>query len=582
MARGLRLLEMTRKARAPREDRPRAEKTATLSRPSPAVSAGPALARLEVRNLATIRELELDFAGGLSVFTGETGAGKSIIVDALGLLLGSRANTDLIRTGESDLLVTGFWNEHGDESSASRRLAAQGRGVARLDGEVVSVRELQEWAQTRLTIHWQHSAVSLLGPANQRALLDRGLPEQTGAYTHAYREWQEARARLERLRTGERERARQLDLLTFQAREIAEVAPLPGEEEPLQAELNRLANLETIAQSAAGALTLISDGEENALGFLGEAVRALNASARYDDASAALQQELRAALDSLQAVSGELRAVAEDGAADPEQLAHVEGRLGALGKLRTKYGPTLDDVLEFQAGVEEELAALTSDEQTAGTLDADVEALLDELRRVGAKLDSARQKRAAPLAAELLAVIRELGMPHARLEFRLSPLSEPALYGPSDVTIQFTANPGEDLAPLSDVASGGELSRVMLAISTVLGADTPAVVFDEVDAGIGGGAALAVAEQLHRLARSRQVMVVTHLAQIAARADHHFKVEKAVEEGRTVSRVRPLSPAERLEEIARMLGGNTSEAALGHARELMEGKEVKPSNRLKV
>ncbi len=570
---------MTRKARAPR-----AEKTATLSRPvssATAALAGPALARLEVRNLATIRELELDFAGGLSVFTGETGAGKSIIVDALGLLLGSRANTDLIRTGENDLLVTGFWNEDvgvssadqtgSDQRSASRRLAAQGRGVARLDGEVVSVRELQEWAQTRLTIHWQHSAVSLLGPANQRALLDRGLPEQTAAYTHAYREWQEARARLERLRTGERERARQLDLLTFQAREIAEVAPLPGEEEPLQAELNRLANLETIAQSAAGALTLISDGEENALGFLGEAVRALNASARYDDASAALQQELRVALDSLQAVSGELRAVAEDGAADPEELARVEGRLGALGKLRTKYGPTLEDVLEFQAGVEEELRALTRDEQDAETLDADVQALLEEVRRVGAALDSARRERAAPLAAELVAVIRELGMPHARLEFRLSPLSEPALYGLSDVTIQFTANPGEDLAPLSDVASGGELSRVMLAISTVLGADTPAVVFDEVDAGIGGGAALAVAEQLYRLARSRQVMVVTHLAQIAARADHHFKVEKAVEAGRTVSRVRPLSPDERLEEIARMLGGNTSEAALGHARELMTG-----------
>nr|WP_245593249.1 DNA repair protein RecN [Deinococcus frigens] len=534
---------------------------------------GPALARLEVRNLATIRELELDFAGGLSVFTGETGAGKSIIVDALGLLLGSRANTDLIRTGESDLLVTGFWNQ-GDvgDMSASRRLATQGRGVARLDGEVVSVRELQEWAQTRLTIHWQHSAVSLLGPANQRALLDRELPAQTEAHAHAYRAWQEARARLEGLRANERERAWQLDLLTFQSREIAETAPQSGEEEPLQAELNRLAHLETIAQSAAGALTLIMDGEENALGFLAEAVRALNASARYDDASAALQQELRDALDSLQAVSGELRAVAEDGAADPEELARVEGRLGALGKLRTKYGPTLDDVLDFQAGVEEELAALTRDEQDAGSLDADVEALLAELRRAGSALDAARTQRAAPLAAELLAVIRELGMPHARLEFRLQPLSEPALYGLSDVTIQFTANPGEDLAPLSDVASGGELSRVMLAISTVLGADTPAVVFDEVDAGIGGSAALAVAEQLHRLARSRQVMVVTHLAQIAARADHHFKVEKAVEGGRTVSHVRPLSPDERLEEIARMLGGNTSEAALGHARELMAGQ----------
>ncbi|MGM9321945.1 DNA repair protein RecN, partial [Deinococcus aquaticus] len=163
----------------------------------------------------------------------------------------------------------------------------------------------------------------------------------------------------------------------------------------------------------------------------------------------------------------------------------------------------------------------------------------------------------------------QLGMPHARLEFQLTPLPEPGAHGLSDVTLQFTANPGEDLAPLADVASGGELSRVMLAISTVLGADTPAVVFDEVDAGIGGGAALAVAAQLRHLAQTRQVFVVTHLAQIAAQADHHFKVEKSVEAGRTVSRVRLLPPEERLHEIARMLSGNTSDAALQHARELL-------------
>ncbi|MFT2722334.1 DNA repair protein RecN [Deinococcus sp. A31D244] len=553
---------MTRKAR------PRDETTQTAPLPvAPALAAdaGPPLTRLEVRNLATIQVLDLHFGAGLSVFTGETGAGKSIIVDALGLLLGSRSNTDLIRTGEDDLLVTGFWND----DVASRRVTSQGRSTARLDGEVVTLRELQDWAQRRLTIHWQHSAVSLLGPANQRALLDRQLPAELGAYTAAYRAWTEARARLEALRASERERARQLDLLQFQAAEITEVNPTPGEEEPLQADLNRLANLESIAQGAAGAITLLSDGDENALGFLAEAVRSLNVSARYDETTAQLQRELREALDSVQAVTGELRAVAEDQAPDPEELARVEARLGALGKLRAKYGPTLDDVLTFHARVEQELAALTRDEQDAGTLDADVAALLTGVRRAAADLDAARTRRAAPLAAELVGVIRQLGMPHARLEFQLTPLTEPGAHGLSDVTLQFTANPGEDLAPLADVASGGELSRVMLAISTVLGADTPAVVFDEVDAGIGGGAALAVAAQLRHLAQTRQVFVVTHLAQIAAQADHHFKVEKSVEAGRTVSRVRLLPPEERLHEIARMLSGNTSDAALQHARELL-------------
>ncbi|WP_243398403.1 DNA repair protein RecN [Deinococcus koreensis] len=552
---------MTRKARAPRP--PQAAEPLPEAVLAPA--AGPLLSRLEVRSLATIRELALDFSPGFSVFTGETGAGKSIIVDALGLLLGSRANTDLIRSGEEHLLVTGFW----DEEAASRKVNAQGRSTARLDGEVVSVRELQDWAQARLTIHWQHSAVSLLSPANQRALLDKQLPEPLAAYAQAYRQWQEARARLDALRASERERARQLDLLQFQATELAEISPQAGEEEPLQADLTRLANLDTIAQGAAGALSLLADADDNALGYLSEAIRSLNAGARYDPTSAELQQELRAAQDSLQAVVGELRGVAEDSAPDGEELARVEARLSALSRLRAKYGPTLEDVLAFQEQVNAELAALTRDEQDAGSLDQEVERLLDTVARLGGALDRAREQRAGPLARQLIGVIRELGMPHARLEFRLSAAPEPTAHGLSDVTLHFTANPGEELAPLTEVASGGELSRVMLAISTVLGADTPAVVFDEVDAGIGGSAAVAVAEQLQRLARSRQVFVVTHLAQIAARADQHYRVVKSVADGRTVSRVERLNDEERLAEIARMLSGNTSDAAIQHARELL-------------
>lgn len=551
------MLAVTRQAR-PAKTKP--------EKPKPA--AGPRLSQLEVRNLATIPELTLQLGDGFCAFTGETGAGKSIIVDALGLLLGGRANSDLIRTGADDLLVTGFWGEE----SASRRLSATGRGNARLDGEVVSVRELQEWAQNRLTIHWQHSAVSLLSPANQRALLDRRVPHEARAYAAAFTAWREADTRLESLRSSERERARQLDLLRFQSQEIAEVAPQVGEEDPLNAELTRLANLHTIASAAAGGLELLSDGDMNAASLLSEAVRVLNSGAKYDENTGQLQNELREALEAVQAVVSELRDTAEQSAPDPEELARVEARLAALNKLRNKYGPTLEDVLDFQVKVEEELATLERDEQDAGTLQDEVDALHAELLKVGAGLDRAREREAGPLVKQLLAVIRELGMPHARMEFSLSPTPSPTAHGLSDVTLLFNANPGEALAGLADVASGGELSRVMLAISTVLGADTPCVVFDEVDAGIGGTAAQAVASQLARLAQERQVLVVTHLAQIAARADHHFKVEKGVEGGRTVSRVRLLTETERLDEIARMLSGNTSEAALSHARELLAGR----------
>lgn len=551
------MLAVTRQAR-PAKTKP--------EKPKPA--AGPRLSQLEVRNLATIPELTLQLGDGFCAFTGETGAGKSIIVDALGLLLGGRANSDLIRTGADDLLVTGFWGEE----SASRRVSAAGRGNARLDGEVVSVRELQEWAQNRLTIHWQHSAVSLLSPANQRALLDRRVPHEARAYAAAFTAWREADTRLESLRSSERERARQLDLLRFQSQEIAEVAPQVGEEDPLNAELTRLANLHTIASAAAGGLELLSDGDMNAASLLSEAVRVLNSGAKYDENTGQLQNELREALEAVQAVVSELRDTAEQSAPDPEELARVEARLAALNKLRNKYGPTLEDVLDFQVKVEEELATLERDEQDAGTLQDEVDALHAELLKVGAGLDRAREREAGPLVKQLLAVIRELGMPHARMEFSLSPTPSPTAHGLSDVTLLFNANPGEALAGLADVASGGELSRVMLAISTVLGADTPCVVFDEVDAGIGGTAAQAVASQLARLAQERQVLVVTHLAQIAARADHHFKVEKGVEGGRTVSRVRLLTETERLDEIARMLSGNTSEAALSHARELLAGR----------
>lgn len=535
------------------------------------------LTRLEIRNLATIAALELELRGGFSAFTGETGAGKSIIVDALGLLLGSRANAELIRSGENDLLVTGFWGE----DALSRKLTHQGRSNARVDGEVVSLRELADVSQSRLTIHWQHSAQSLLSAANQRALLDQLIPDDLTTYHAAYRAWQDAAGRLERLRASGRDRARQLDLLRFQVAELTEAALQEGEEEPLQAELVRLSNVEAIASGAAGALELLSDGEVSAAGLIAEAVRALNTPARYDEALSQLQGELGAALDSLQAVAGELRSVAEDRAPDPEALETVERRLGLIGKLRGKYGPALSDVLEFQVGAEQELAALETDEHDAGTLEAEVDALQARAAQAGLKLRTARERAAAPLAADLLRVIRELGMPHARLAFELRPLTLPGPHGVDDVSIRFTANPGEALGDLADTASGGELSRVMLAISTVLGAGTPSVVFDEVDAGIGGAAARAVADQLARLAGSRQVLVVTHLAQIAARADWHFKVEKDVEAGRTVSRVRLLSGQERLEEIARMLSGVASEAALSHARELLATGAAKGAEKKK-
>lgn len=539
----------------------------------------PLLTRLEVQSLATIERLELDFSHGLSVFTGETGAGKSIIVDALGLLLGERARPELIRRSEEHLLVTGFWAGAEGETISSRRVSRQGRSVARLDGEVVALRELSGWAGEQLTIHWQHSAAGLLSGAAGRLLLDRQVPKEAAAYSEAYSAWQAARARLERLQGGERERARLIDLLEFQVNEIRAAAPEAGEEEPLTAELARLSHQESIAGAAAGTVQLLSDGEVNARDLMRAALKTLSAGARHDPASQALLGELEAALEAVEALLPELRDIAEGQAPDPREIEAVEARLSLLGRLRSKYGADLAEVLAFAEKAEAELAELSRDEADAGQLQAETERLYQALLAAGQQLDAARAAAAPPLAEALLAVIRELGMPHARLEFALEPLPQPAPAGLSEVSLLFNANLGESMGPLSEVASGGELSRVMLAVSTVVGAETPVVIFDEVDAGIGGAAALAVAGQLAALGQSRQVLVVTHLAQIAARADHHYRVEKEVIEGRTVSRVRLLSREEREAELARMLGGQTSGAALEHARELLADPSAKKPRR---
>lgn len=550
----------------------------------------PHLCRLEIKNLATISRLELELQAGFCAFTGETGAGKSIIVDALGLLSGGRANTDLIRSDEKELLISGFWHNalspiNEDETnsetgtpeapdtlaevSISRRLTAQGRSTARLEGEVVTLREVQRWIVNYLTIHWQHSAVSLLSANKQRSFLDSRLTAPVTAYAEAYQAWRAAATRLDKLQASQRERARQLDLLQFQVQEISTAALEPNEEEPLINELKRLSNLHNISQSAASALELLADGEVNAEGLVGEAVRELNAGAKYDQASAELQDELREALAALQAVVSELRETADHSAPDPAALDQAEARLALLGKLKQKYGHSLEEVIAYGEKATQELSRLEQDEQDSSQLEQQVKRLLGKVMVAGKALDQARQEAAGPLAAQLLEVIRQLGMPHAQLEFRLRLLEQPASQGLSEVSLLFNANPGEQLAPLADAASGGELSRVMLALSTVLGAETPSVVFDEVDAGIGGAAAQAVAEQLADLAKHKQVLVVTHLAQIAAKADYHYKVEKEVQEGRTISRVRLLEPSERLHEIARMLSGSHSSTALQHASELL-------------
>jgi DNA repair protein RecN (Recombination protein N) len=522
--------------------------------------------RLEVHNLALIDSLELELNSGFNVFTGETGAGKSIIVDAIWLLTGARADTELIRTGSDSLVVTGFW----DKVMLSRRIQTNGRSVARVDGEVVSNRELSESAAKMVTVHWQHAAQALLDPKYHRDFLDAALPDKNTLeqYRHSFVAYTDAKARLERLLQSERERTRRMDLLEYQLREIEEAAPNPDEEAPLRFERERLLNAERIAKDAGHALEALDEAEQNATGLIGDALKFLNSAGRFDARAAQLSSELREALSSVQAIVGEVRDLTERAAADPEALDESENRLALLEKLKNKYGATLPDVLAYAQTLRLEMAELSQASADAADLQLHLAELEQRVQAHAHALSAARKNAAIGVSPELVAVIQNLGMPKARLEFALSPC-EPNQHGAELVEIRFSANSGEDLGDLSKIASGGELSRVMLALSTVLGANTPTVIFDEVDAGIGGQAALAVAQELQQLSKAHQVLVVTHLAQIAAKADHHYKVEKLEQHGRTVTRVRLLDIEARVLELARMLSGTDSSTAIAHARELL-------------
>ena len=525
--------------------------------------------RLEVTNLAIINRLDLKFGNGLSVFTGETGAGKSIIVDAIGLLLGGRGGAELVRRGEESLLVTAWL----DGRSLSRRVTHSGRTTARLDGEVVTVRELGEVAGAQITVHGQHASQVLLDPDRHRQYLDATLSaEGTQALEdcdHAYRALSGARRQLEELSRSERERARRVDLISYQLNEIRAAAIKPHEEEALLVERERLANSVTIGEAAEEALEQLTDGEAAAEPALNAAVRALATAGRHDADAEQLAVDLREALSAVQAVTNEARQILERSAPDPRELDRVEERLSVLAKLKHKYGATLEEVLRFEVDIARVADELERAESDMGALAAMLEPLSAELQRGAEALSVARRQAAATLSPRLEAVVQELGMPKSRVAFALKPLHETGPRGQEEVELMFSANPGEDLAALSRIASGGELSRVMLALSTVLGADTPTVVFDEVDAGIGGQAANSVGRRLARLAKGRQVLVVTHLAQIAARAQTHYRVSKREQDGRTQVIVEQLDNEARVRELARMLSGTVTAAALDHARELL-------------
>jgi len=551
------------------------------------------LRSLRVRDFAIISELNLEPGRGFNVFTGETGAGKSILIEALGFLLGARATTAWLRAGASRLSVEGKFDpddfstalreqfQIGSAPVAVRReLDASGKSRASLNGRPAGVAVLAAFGEGLVDFHGQHEHQSLLKPAAQLEALDAfaGLGRKREELAGLHRAWVKASADLDSARLSDSERRQRIEFDRFQVQEIDAAKLRPGEDEELEADLPLLKNADRIRNLADSAYGWLYAGESSALEALQKSVRTLEDLSRFDESLRQGRDELEAARLAVDDVAHRLGELRRRVGADPARLDALLGRQDALARLKKKYGATVAEVLAKRAELAVELDRLENSQKRIADLEA---ALADARRGLAAACGRMHKLRAAAakkLEAALAAEIPVLGMPHARLCVSVEALEERfSASGCDEVEFLLAPNPGEPIKPLRSIASGGELSRVMLALKTVLagpagGSEGAGVlVFDEIDAGIGGTVARCVGQRLAALARCRQILCVTHLAQVACFAPTHFHVSKESAAGRTSVRVERLDGGRRLETVAQLLGGRAAtEASRKHAQELLE------------
>jgi DNA repair protein RecN (Recombination protein N) len=528
------------------------------------------LSELRVQNLGIIAELRLVLGPGLTAITGETGAGKTLVVSAVELLVGGRADASMVRPGAAEAAVEGRFvtdDPDADEVVLARVIPVDGRSRAYVNGRLATAGELAELGATLVDLHGQHAHQSLLLPAVQRALLDRFAGAPAGDALRAFRaaraEQQRIEAELAPLGGDERARARELDLLRYQVAEIDAAAIAdPDEDDMLAREELVLGDATAHREALEGAFADIEGAAEDATG---RAVAALSDREPF----AGLAERLRAVQAELGELAHDLRLAGESVVADPERLVEIGARRRLLQELRRKYGETLAEILEFRDDARGRLAEIDGHEARVAQLESARAAAAAESERHAAALTAARRAAAEPLARAVTAALQPLAMPGAEFVVAVEPAREVGDDGADAVTFLLAANPGEPASALARVASGGELSRTMLALRVVLSAAPPTLVFDEVDSGLGGEAGVAVGEALARLGSRHQVLSVTHLAQVAAYADAHVTISKHGEAGRTLAGAELLLEDARVGELARMLSGVDSAGARLHAEELL-------------
>lgn len=550
------------------------------------------LRELKIRNLAIIESADLRWEPGFTAVTGETGAGKSILLNALKFILGAKVKSDLIRQGADKLKVEAAFgvppskalrlalerleiDPEGDELVLERELAQAGKNRCRVNGTLVTQAALEEIGSHLVDLHGQHHQQSLLDPATHLGFLDgyARLDGRAEAYHAAWREW---RALGESLRKAEEESRRvreQYDFLSFQAKELEKAPLAPGEEDRIESELKVQSSLEKIAAGLAAALSVLDGEEGDVLGGLARLQRELQqlGKALSPNPFEAHLQSVDAARGALSDLRSALRSFRVPDSAGPVRLDELNAKLALIQKLKAKYHADLDGLIALRDKRRAELADFAHSEADIAGLKAGLAAAHARAAALASDLSADRRRSSRDFDGKVNEKLQGLGMEGARFETRISPAAALSSTGCDQIEFFLAANPGEPAKPLRQIASGGEISRVMLAIKAALAQSDPRplLVFDELDTGIGGVTANRVGEALKELAGHHQLIVITHLHQVAAQAAQQQRVAKELEGGRTVTKVLPLSPKERVQELARMMGDESSQAALKHARELL-------------
>ena len=556
------------------------------------------LRELRVENYAVIDNVVVEFGLGLNLLTGETGAGKSILIDALALLLGEKAYSDVVRHGADKATVAAVYEsddpaiaqileDNGIDSAGSeiilrRDIALNGKGRVFINNQPATVAVLKALAPRLAIVHAQNQAILMFDPPERLALLDAAAGLNLSAVSETYVAWREISHRISELEKGEQEKLRLVDLWKFQLKEILDANPIAGEDVKLESEKRVLANSERVYGAAIGAFDVLYEVEESAIARLRAATKHLEELSRFDESFKESLAQLESARITVEDVATTLRDFADGMDASPERLSEVEDRLAAIDKLRRKYGKTLDDVLAFREDVATKLSDIENKDELLAELRKQLAAAASKYLDEARTLSKRRYEMARKLEKTVESEINDLAM-RAKFKIEVSGSDEEGNWtasGFDHVAYLISTNPGEPMAPIEEIASGGELSRVMLALKASVeagrlhskGSDAQrSLVFDEIDTGIGGRAADAVGKKLKALSRTKQVLCITHLPQIASFADRHFLIEKHESAGRTKTTVRPLSSDERRSEIARMLSGaKVTDASLQNAEQLLK------------